>query len=73
MLQDIGAAAAESDSPVFLAVTPEGGHSLTWPEGWRAEGAWACEVVVEWVRYWARQAAGQPHGQRVGVGMADGT
>lgn len=37
-------------APLLLAVTPEGGHSMVWPQGWRGEQAWATEVLVEWVQ-----------------------
>lgn len=38
------------EAPLLLAVTAEGGHSMVWPSGWRGEGMWACDVLVEWVR-----------------------
>jgi len=40
---------AGQHSPIVLAVTAEGGHSMTWPEGFLADGSWACRVIVEWV------------------------
>ena len=43
-------AAREGGALLMLAVTPEGGHSLVWPEGWTADRTWACKVVAEWVR-----------------------
>lgn len=49
MLEELAVAAREGGAPLVLALTAEGGHSLTWPEGWRAESAWASDVVVEWV------------------------
>ena len=48
--QALEAATCDSGAPLVLAVTPEGGHSLTWPEGWRAEASWGERVVVEWAR-----------------------
>lgn len=33
--------------PVVLAVTPEGGHSMVWPEGLTGSGCWAVRVVAE--------------------------
>ena len=38
-----------SQAPLLLAVTDEGGHSMVWPEGWRGEGSWLCDLLVEWV------------------------
>ena len=41
----------EGSAPLLLAVTSEGGHSMTWPEGWRGRGrSWSCDVLLEWVR-----------------------
>ena len=54
-------AARDRGVPLLLAVTPEGGHSLTWPEGWAAERAWACDVVVEWVHAVAAATGGDTH------------
>ena len=47
----VAAATAPGDgaAPLVLATTPEGGHSLVWPEGWLADGTWASELLVEWV------------------------
>jgi predicted alpha/beta-fold hydrolase len=56
--QALEAATRDSGAPLVLAVTPEGGHSLTWPEGWRAEASWGERVVVEWARACGERAAG---------------
>eukprot|EP00327_Prymnesium_parvum_P043840 CAMPEP_0205854134 /NCGR_PEP_ID=MMETSP1083-20121108/1924_1 /ASSEMBLY_ACC=CAM_ASM_000430 /TAXON_ID=97485 /ORGANISM="Prymnesium parvum, Strain Texoma1" /LENGTH=99 /DNA_ID=CAMNT_0053215451 /DNA_START=19 /DNA_END=315 /DNA_ORIENTATION=- len=39
---------SSAPAPLLLAVTPEGGHSMVWPQGWRGKDSWACDVVVEW-------------------------
>ena len=44
------AAGGTTEAPLIMATTAEGGHSMTWPQGWRARGAWAVDVLVEWVR-----------------------
>ena len=36
-------------TPILLALTAEGGHSMIWPEGWAAERAWSCGILAEWV------------------------
>jgi hypothetical protein len=40
---------AASQAPILLAITKEGAHSMTWPEGWRLERSWLCALLVEWV------------------------
>ena len=38
------------DAPLLLAVTREGGHSMTWPEGWDGGGRdWSTAVLCEFV------------------------
>jgi abhydrolase domain-containing protein 1/3 len=37
-------------APIVLAITAEGAHSMTWPEGWGLQRSWLCELLVEWVR-----------------------
>ena len=38
------------DAPLLLAVTREGGHSMTWPEGWGGGGRdWSTAVLCEFV------------------------
>ena len=44
------AAGGTTEAPLILATTAEGGHSQTWPQGWRACGAWSADVLVEFVR-----------------------
>ena len=48
--EDLERACREGTAPLLLAVTKEGGHSLTWPEGWRAESSWSERLLIEWVR-----------------------
>lgn len=39
------------EAPLLLAVTSEGGHSMSWPEGWDGSGrAWSAQVLLEWVQ-----------------------
>lgn len=57
--QALEAATRDSGAPLVLAVTPEGGHSLTWPEGWRAEASWGERVVVEWARACGERATAE--------------
>ena len=39
------------DAPLLLAITNEGGHSMSWPEGLTGRGrAWSAAVLVEWVK-----------------------
>ena len=56
MQELIEKACRDSGAPLALAMTPEGGHSLTWPEGWRAEASWANSIVVEWVQACTRSS-----------------
>lgn len=52
IVRDVVRDALPSEPPILLAVTPEGGHSMVWPErptGVRADGAWGIEVLCEWV------------------------
>ena len=42
--------AGSEAAPLLLAVTREGGHSMTWPEGWRGGGRdWSTAVLCEFV------------------------
>jgi predicted alpha/beta-fold hydrolase len=49
VVRDIMLDALPSEPPILLAITPEGGHSMVWPTGVRADGAWSIEVLCEWV------------------------
>jgi len=45
-----GARGGSEAAPLLLAVTREGGHSMTWPEGWRGGGRdWSTAVLCEFV------------------------
>lgn len=47
-----GGARPRPDAPpgsLILALTKEGGHSMVYPEGWLAQGAWTGKVVTEFV------------------------
>ena len=61
---------AREASPVLLAATAEGGHSMVWPEGWRCAGAWAPRVLVEWAQAVCAAARGAPAG-RIGRAPAE--
>ena len=40
-----------AQAPLLLAVTQEGGHSMTWPEGRNGGGrAWSIAVLLEWLQ-----------------------
>ena len=42
--------AGSEAAPLLLAVTREGGHSMTWPEVWRGGGRdWSTAVLCEFV------------------------
>lgn len=61
IVRDVVVDALPSEPPILLAVTPEGGHSMVWPTGARADGAWSIDVLCEWVAAICEQPNITPH------------
>ena len=54
-----GGVGPSAPKALLLAVTDEGGHSMTWPEGWYPSGTWSVGVITEFVQA-ALQVAATP-------------